>query len=133
MADAGEGPHVVQSPHNGLARCYNLLDVLQRQESLVYPVQMNHVCLLEFGQFGNVGACVGYVNLKKIVLLEFVSHPNNRAFPHKLHLMSYRRVECHNGNLVSLFIPYKHFCLYAIVFQSLHKSVGCDGCSAYAF
>lgn len=49
VTDAGAGPHVVHSPDDGLARGENLLDVPQRA-SLVYPVQMDDVCLLEFGQ-----------------------------------------------------------------------------------
>lgn len=50
VTDASAGPHVVHGPDDGLARGENLLDVLQREHPLVYPVQMDDVCLLEFGQ-----------------------------------------------------------------------------------
>ena len=50
VTDAGAEPHVVHGPDDGLARGENLLDIPQREHPLVYPVQMDDVCLLEFGQ-----------------------------------------------------------------------------------
>ena len=49
VTDAGAGPHVVHGPDDGLARGENLLDVLQREHPLVYPVQMDDVCCWNSG------------------------------------------------------------------------------------
>lgn len=84
MANAGEGPHVVQSPYDGFAGINDAPDVGERQHPLVYPMQMNHIGLCEFRQGTDIGTGIGYINGKKVVLLKTVGFPDDNPFPNEL-------------------------------------------------
>ena len=70
MADGRGGPDVVHGPDDRLARVENLGDVVEREHSLVDPVQVYHVGLAELGQSGDVGACVGDVDVEEVASAE---------------------------------------------------------------
>ena len=72
VADAGDGPHIVHGPYNGLARQEDFPKVFQREQALIDPMQVNDIGLAEFGQRSDVGACVGDVHGEEVVLLEAV-------------------------------------------------------------
>ena len=79
MADGSAGPHVVHSPHHGLAAVENLAERTKRKKALVDPMQMNDICLTEFRCPGNVVACVGNGNGVKILATEEVGDPDDKA------------------------------------------------------
>lgn len=83
VADAGTRPHVVHGPYHGFARCKDFLDVLQRQHSLVYPVEMNDIRLLELRKRGNIRTCIGDVHGKDILLFEAVGFPYDDTLPYE--------------------------------------------------
>ena len=84
MADAGAGPHVVHGPYDGLSRSENLSEVIEREHSLIHPMQMDDIGLLEFGQGGDVRSGVGYIYRKEVMLLEVVGFPDDYTFPNEL-------------------------------------------------
>lgn len=84
MANAGERPHVMHSPYDGFTRLYDAAYICQREHTLINPVQMNHICLIELGECGNVCTCVGNVYGKKIMLFKMVRFPDDDAFPNEL-------------------------------------------------
>ena len=133
VADAGAGPHVVHRPYDRFARLQYLADVLQRQHALIYPMQVDDVRLLEFGQGGDVRACVGYVDGKQVMLLETVGAPYHNAFPNESPHHAPIVLQGHNGNLLRLFVTNQQFGFYAVILQGIHQAAGGYGGAAHAF
>lgn len=50
MADTRERPHVVQCPNNRLAGIENFFQVLDREHTLINPMQVYYISLLKLGQ-----------------------------------------------------------------------------------
>ena len=84
MADSGKGPHIVHSPYNRFARIDDAADVCQREHTLVYPMQVDDICLGKFGQGSNVCTRVGNIYFEKVVFLESVGFPDDYSFPNEL-------------------------------------------------
>ena len=84
MADTGKGPHVVHGPYDGLTRFDDASDVGQRKHSLIDPMQMDDVCLGEFGERQDICSGIGNIYFEKVVLLETVGFPDDDAFPNEL-------------------------------------------------
>ena len=133
VADAGAGPHVVHGPHHGFARVEYLADVFQREHALVHPVQVDDVCLLEFGQRGDVVARVGNVHGKEVLAAEAVGCPNDHAFPYKLPHHAPTGFQRHYGALAGLLVAHQHLGLDALRLEGFHQPVGGYGGSADAF
>lgn len=116
VADARAWPHVVHGPHHGLARSQNLVDILQGEHTLIYPVQMDDVGLPEFGQRGDVRARIGYVDGKEIGFLEAVGPPDDDAFPnefpHRVAVVPQR----HHRNPVGLLVAHQQLGFYSVFF-----------------
>ena len=47
-------------------------------------MQMDHVGLAEFREWGDVCASIGYVNVEQMVSAETIGTPDNDPFPHEL-------------------------------------------------
>ena len=133
MADTGEGPHVVQRPHNRLATVDNLTDAFQRKESLIDPMQMNDVCFLEFRQRRDVCSRIGNVYLKQVVLFESIGLPDNYALPDEAETVAPAFLQGTHRDLSGFLVAYQHLCLDAIIFQGFHQSVGGNGCPTGPF
>ena len=74
-------PHVMHSPHHRFATLNNLLNVAQRQHSLVDPFQMNDVSFLKFGQRRDIRTHVGYINMEQMTFTEMQMPKYTPAFP----------------------------------------------------
>ena len=61
VADGRSRPDVVHGPDYRLAAIQDFPDTFQRQHSLIHPMQMNHVSLLEFGQGSDIVSGIGYI------------------------------------------------------------------------
>ena len=70
VANGRSWPQVVHRPHHGLTAIQYFFDVGKAQHSLIYPMKMNHVGLLELRQRRNVVARIGYVDIEKPLSLE---------------------------------------------------------------
>ena len=86
MADASEIPLVVQSHHHWLATGKDAFQVIERQESLVDPVQMDDIGLLELVHRGDVGARIGDIHLKDSLLAQVVGQPDDATLPQEVGL-----------------------------------------------
>lgn len=64
VANAGAGPKVVERPHDRFARVENATYVSERQKTLIDPMQVDDVGLLESFRVGNVGSCIGGIDGK---------------------------------------------------------------------
>ena len=133
VADTGTRPHIVHGPYHGFARGKDLLDVFQRKHTLVYPVEVDDVGLLELRQSGDVRAGIGDIDGKQVVFLEVVGFPDDDAFPHELPYQAPALLEGHYADLVGLLVAHQHFCLDAVVLEGFHESACGDGCTAYTF
>jgi len=133
VADAGAGPHVVHGPDNGFARGQNLFEVAQRKHALVYPVQVYDVGLLELGQQGDVGASVGYVDGKEVVLLEAVGAPDDGTLPHEFPHQHPVVLQRKDADLVCLLVAHQQSRFNAVVLQSLHQPAGGYGSPSVSF
>ena len=49
VADAGARPHVVHGPYHRLAGQEYFPDILQGKHALIDPMQVDDICLFEFG------------------------------------------------------------------------------------
>ena len=133
VADAGERPHVMHRPHNGLPGGEDLFEVLHRQHALVDPVQVDHIGLLEFGKSRNVGSRIGNVHSKEMILFKPVGLPDADTFPHKFPHQPPAMFQRHHGDAVRLFVTHQHFGLDAIVFERFHQSAASDGRASNPF
>ena len=95
-------------------------------------MQMNHICLIELGECGNVCTRVGNVDSKKIMFFKSVCFPDDDALPDELPYFPPRFFQLHHTDLVSLLIADKHLGFYTIVLQGFHQAVGCNGGSSYS-
>ena len=66
VADGGGRPHIVHRPYYRFPTEEDLPQHFQRQHTLVDPVQVYHVGLLELMHLGDVSTCIGDVNLKEV-------------------------------------------------------------------
>ena len=84
VADACAWPHVVHGPDNGFSGLKYPVNVIQGKHALVYPMQMDDICLLEFGQSSDVGTGIGDIDGKEMMLLEVIGFPDDDSFPNEL-------------------------------------------------
>lgn len=59
MTAAGESPHIVQRPHNLFTSLAERFEVVQGQEPLIPPVQVNYIGLLNERVPAYIGAEIG--------------------------------------------------------------------------
>ena len=133
MAYARGGPKIVHGPYYRLAAAQYLADGAEREHALVYPIEVYHVGLLELGQAGYVGACVGYIYLEEVPTLKVQVEEYGETFPQKVEPGEPTVRQLHHGDLVGLLLGYEHLCLDTVVVECLHKSVGCYCCATRLF
>ena len=124
MTDGRRGPHVVHGPHHGLAVGKNLVDVLEREHTLVDPCQMDHVRLLILWQRSDVRACAGRVDLEEMVTLEVKMPEDTPPLPQEMQAVTTRMWQAYHRDVVGLFVGHEHFSFHAVVVESFHESVG---------
>ena len=54
MTYSGEGPHVVQCPDYGLTCSDDSLYRIERKHTVIYPMQVDYIGLLELWQIGDI-------------------------------------------------------------------------------
>ena len=127
MADACEVPLVVHGDDNGLACMHHFVDVCQRQETLIDPMQMDDIRSLELAEFRDVCSGIGDIDLEEILPAEVVGNEDAEAFPNefeRLHpVVSYGEY----SQVVGLLVAHQHFHLDTILLQGFHQSIGCNG------
>jgi len=81
VADAGKGPHVVQGPDHLFTGCNDLADFIEREHSLIDPVQVDDIGLFEFRQIGDGKSAVGDRNIEQILSGQPVLQKDDAPFP----------------------------------------------------
>ena len=76
----------MQGHHHRLATGKNALKIIERQESLVDPMQMDDIGLLELVHRGDVGARIGDIHLKDSLLAQVVGQPDDATLPQEVGL-----------------------------------------------
>ena len=81
VANARHGPEVVHRPHHAFATLENALQTLEREPTLVDPVQVNHIGSLKLRARGDVCAHIGDVDGKKSFAREAEMNEDDESFP----------------------------------------------------
>ena len=81
VTDGRSWPDVVHGPDHWLATVHDFPDTFQRQHSLVDPMEMNHVSLLEFRKGSDIISCIGYIKGKEILFGKMQMPENAPALP----------------------------------------------------
>ena len=115
------GPDVVHRPYHRLSRVEYLADILQREHALVYPVQMDDVCLLEFGQLCDVGACVGGVYLPQMAAVQPQMEIYRQSFPQEIEVVAPRLGQTAHRDVLCLLVAHQHLGFYAAVVERFHQ------------
>ena len=79
-------------------------------------MQVDNIGLVEFGQQGDVGTCVGNVYGKEVVFLKVIGFPYNDTLPYELPDLPPRLLQCYYSYLFSLFVAYQHLCFDTTAF-----------------
>ena len=95
-------------------------------------MQVDDVGLLEFRQADDVGAAIGDVHGKQVLLVETIVFPDYKPLPQEMPLLPPRGGQHGCGDAVGLLVAYQHFGLHPVVVQGFGQSAGRHGCSAYA-
>ena len=83
VADGGRRPLVVQRPDDALATSEDSLKVLERQETLIHPMQVDNIGLSESLRLGDVLSAVRNIDLPQITLTQPISKEYACPFPVK--------------------------------------------------
>ena len=133
MTDGRRWPNIVHRPYHRFSALQNLADIVQRQHSLINPMQVNNVGLLEFRQFRNVSATIGNIYFEQVFAFKMKSCPHNKALPKEIPLQAPRLWQCRNRQLVRFLVTHQHLCLHTVVVQCIHQAVGGNGCPTRPF
>ena len=87
MTHAGHGPHVVHGPYDGFAALQDFLHIAQRQHTLIEPMQMYDVGLLELGQSCDVGAMCRGIDGKQIFSAAAIGPHYTQALGHETYFL----------------------------------------------
>ena len=119
----------MQRPDDALAALQDAGDAVQRQHALVYPVQVDDVCLLELLGAGDVDAHIGNVCLPQTRPPESAAWQDGQAFQELRYLVAYPA----NRNGVGLLVAHHELRLHAVGIESIQKTTGCNGTSTATF
>ena len=106
---------IVNTSERAGARVEYLADILQREHALVDPVQMDDVCLLEFGQLCDVGARVGGVYLPQMAAVQPQMEIYRQSFPQEIEVVAPRLGQTAHRDVLCL-----------LVAAICHLTLGCE-------
>ena len=128
MTDSSQWPHVVHRPHHGFAALEDFPQTAQREEALVYPVQVDNVGLLKLWCASDVNAGISYRYLEKVLPAQAVVQPDDKALPVEapflFHLPS---SASHHGNVVGLLVAHHHLGFHTVVVQRVTQTRSSHG------
>ena len=133
VANGRSWPQVVHRPHHGLTAIQYLFDVGKAQHSLIYPMKMNHVGLLELRQRRNVVARIGYVDIEKPLSLEMQMTEYAPPFPQETPTRQHLSRQADHRNIVRFPVSHQHLGLHAIIIERVFQSVGRHSSTARPF
>jgi hypothetical protein len=94
----------------------NLVEIIKRKETLVHPMEMNHISLLELVKASDVSTRISHINLKQVLAAEPIVKEDSKSLIHKLDWQHHTWAKCHHKKSVSLLVTYQHLGSHTIVF-----------------
>ena len=133
MTDARGRPDVMHRPDHWFSASQDLMDGVERKHTLVDPVKMNQIRLLELAQFRDVTARIGNVDLEEMFLGKMQSAEDDQPLPEEMPTEHHRFGQSDYRQRVRLLVTYQHLRLDTIVVESHHQTVGCYGSATRPF
>ena len=124
VADGRGRPHIVHRPDHRFTAVDNLSDILERQHTLVDPMQMNDIRLLELWQGSDVETDVGDVYAKEVLAREMEMPEDAPSFPQEIPLGTQGTLHSHYGDIIAHLVTHQHLSLNAIIVKGIHQTVG---------
>ena len=133
MTNAGDGPDVVHRPNHGFPVAKYALQLVEREESLVDPMQMDHVGASIGIGFGDVSSCYGGIDGEKSSTLSAQMEENAQPFSDKRPLHAPPSAKRMNFRGRRLSIAHQHFSLDTDMGQGRLQTRRGNGRSAGSF
>ena len=133
MTNAGDGPDVVHRPNHGFSVAKYALQLVERKEALVDPMQMDHVGAPIGIGFGDVSSRYGGVDGEKSTPLSAQMEENAQPFFDKRPLHAPPSAKCMNFRGRRLSIAHQHFSLDTDMGQGRLQTRRGNGRSAGSF
>ena len=124
MTDGCGRPYIMHGPHHRLPAFKDSADTLQRQHTLIDPMQMDDISLLKLTGLGDICTCIGYIDIKQMLSAEVETPEHTPAFPKERPPEAPLLRQGRHADLVGLLVTYQHHGLRTIVLQCLHQTVG---------
>ena len=120
VANSGKRPHIVHCPHHFFAGGKDFADFIQRQHSLIYPVEVDDIGFYKFRMFGNGNAGIGNGNIEQVFARKAVAEKNSSAFPNEIPFVSGFTANLYHILIVRVFISHQHLHIFSVSLQRLH-------------
>ena len=122
VADSSIGPLVMQRPHNPLAALEDSVQLVQGEETLIDPMQMDDIGLKKGRMAGDVCAGIGYVHIPQHASAHTVVQPYHKPFPHELQPQGGRLGQGCHAHVRSGTIAHQHAGIRPVGTQSIHQA-----------
>ena len=128
MTDGRGWPDIVHRPHHRLAATQYLTDATQGEHTLIDPVEVDDVGLLEFTQAGDVGTRIGNIHLKEMSALKAEPTEDDQPLPKKAPAIHGRLRKTDHRQGVGILIAHQHLGLDTIINKCHHQTVCSYSC-----
>lgn len=115
MTNSRGRPDIVHRPHHRLAATQYLTDATQGEHTLIDPVEVDDVGLLEFTQAGDVGTRIGNIHLKEMSALKAEPTEDDQPLPKKAPAIHGRLRKTDHRQGVGILIAHQHLGLDTII------------------
>ena len=127
MADAGEGPLVVHRPDDAFPAPQDRAEIVEGQEALAGPVQMDDIGPLELMPLRDVHARVCQAQFPQPAHAETVRHEDAHPLPC---LAPQAGMHTADAPVGALPVAHQHTCLHSIATEGIHQPARRNGCTA---
>ena len=83
MTNSSTFPHIMHCPYNRFPGSNYFFYTMKRKHSLINPVQMDDIRLLEHWQVGDAKTAVSDGNSEEILPAEEIIYPNDKSLPNE--------------------------------------------------
>ncbi len=123
MADSGQIPHIVHSPHDRLSETTQTADPMQRQQSLVDPAQHYDIGRTDIGMIAQIHSMRRRRHFEQILTRESVGH----RYPETLHheRIAAAKTRLRHGldaGIIADLVEHDQTGIHPLGIQGLHKT-----------
>ena len=130
MTNRRRRPQVVQRPNHPFPGSDDPGDLIQRQEALIYPMNMDHVRLTKRRCPPDINPRIRDRDLKQIALAQPVTEINHQPLPNKIEEIQPSPrgspIQRNHSRIVRRPITHQHQGRYALPKQCPQKTIGSD-------